>query len=99
MLELFYYLGCAQEEVYVAPDVNIISITPVQGSGIDLDRVPSNIQTITEEDFQDKKNLSVTDTLNRKAAGISISNLNSSPMQNDINYRGYVAGPQVLYKQ
>ncbi len=83
----------AQEEVFVAPDVNIISITPVQGSGIDLDRVPSNIQTITEEDFKDKKNLSVTDTLNRKAAGISISNLNSSPMQNDINYRGYVAGP------
>ena len=38
----------AQEEVYVAPDVNIISITPVQGSGIDLDKVPSNIQTITE---------------------------------------------------
>ena len=77
----------AQDEAYVAPDVNIISVTPVQGTGIELDRVPSNIQTITEEDFQDKKNLSVTETLNRKAAGISISNLNSSPMQNDINFR------------
>ena len=28
---------------YQAPDVNIISVTPVQGSGISLDRV-SNIQ-------------------------------------------------------
>ena len=35
----------------------------------------------------------MVETLNRKAAGISISNLNSSPMQNDINFRGYVAGP------
>jgi len=83
----------AQEEIYVSPDVNIISVTPVQGGGISLDRVPSNIQTITEEDLSDKKNLSVTDTLNKKTAGISISNLNSSPMQNDINFRGYVAGP------
>ncbi len=82
-----------QDKAYVAPDVNIISVTPVQGTGIELDRVPSNIQTITDEDFKDKKNLSVTETLNRKAAGISISNLNSSPMQNDINFRGYVAGP------
>ena len=83
----------AQEEIYVSPDVNIISVTPVQGGGISLDRVPSNIQTITDEDLADKKNLSVTDTLNKKTAGISISNLNSSPMQNDINFRGYVAGP------
>ena len=45
----------AQDEAYVAPDVNIISVTPVQGTGIELDRVPSNIQTITEEDFQDKR--------------------------------------------
>ena len=83
----------AQDNVYVAPDVDIISVSPVQGSGIRLDRVPSNIQTISESELNDKKNLSITDTLNKKAAGISISNLNSSPMQNDINFRGYVAGP------
>ena len=40
-----------------------------------------------------KKNFSVVETLNREASGISISNLNSSPMQNDINFRGYVSGP------
>ena len=83
----------SQDNLYVAPDVDIISVSPVQGSGIRLDRVPSNIQTISESDLSDKKNLSITDTLNKKAAGLSISNLNSSPMQNDINFRGYVAGP------
>jgi len=83
----------SQDEVFVSPDVNIISVTPVQGAGISLERVPSNIQTVSEEDLAEKKNLSITDTLNKKAAGISISNLNSSPMQSDINFRGYVAGP------
>ncbi len=83
----------AQDKTYLTPDVNIISVTPVQGSGISLDRVPSTVQVIRESDLSEKKNFSVVETLNRKAAGISISNLNSSPMQNDINFRGYVAGP------
>ena len=83
----------SQEETYIAPDVNIISITPVQGSGMNIDRVPSNVQNFSEDSLSKKKNFSVVETLNREAAGISISNLNSSPMQNDINFRGYVAGP------
>ena len=81
------------DEVLVTPEVNIISISPVQGAGIELDRVPSNIQIINQNELSDKKNFSVVESLNNKAAGISISNLNSSPMQNDINFRGYVAGP------
>ena len=78
----FIYMCCAsvaysQEDIYLSPDVNIISVTPVQGSGISLDRVPSNIQIIRKSDLDEKKNFSVVETLNRKAAGISISNLNS----------------------
>ena len=83
----------SQDKTYLTPDVNVISVTPVQGSGISLDRVPSNVQNFGEESLSEKKNFSVVETLNRKAPGIHISNLNSSPMQNDINFRGYVAGP------
>lgn len=82
-----------QNEVYVAPDVNIISVSPVQGSGLDIDRVPGKIQSIGREQIDKKKNFSITETLNREASGISLFNLNSSPMQNDINFRGYVGGP------
>ncbi len=83
----------AQDKTYVAPDVNIISISPVQGSGMNIERVPSNVQNFGQDSLTKKKNFSVVETLNREAAGISISNLNSSPFQNDINFRGYVAGP------
>ena len=85
----------AQDKTYVAPDVNVISVSPVQGSGINIERVPSNIQSFDVESLTKKKNFSVVETLNREAAGISISNLNSSPMQNDINFRGYVSGPML----
>ena len=30
----------SQDKTYLTPDVNVISVTPVQGSGISLDRVP-----------------------------------------------------------
>ena len=83
----------SQENTYVAPDVNIISVTPVQGSGLSIDRVPGKIQTISRDQLGKKKNLSITETLNRETTGISLFNLNSSPMQNDINFRGYVGGP------
>ena len=45
----------AQEKSYLAPDVNIISVTPVQGSGMDMDRVPGKIQTIDLEKIGKKK--------------------------------------------
>ena len=85
----------AQEKTFVAPDVNVISVTPVQGSGMNVERVPSNVQNFGLESLTKKKNFSVVETLNREAAGISVSNLNSSPMQNDINFRGYVSGPML----
>ena len=93
-LSLFFYSHLsAQDKTYVAPDVNVISVSPVQGSGINIERVPSNVQSFGVDSLSKKKNFSVVETLNREASGISISNLNSSPMQNDINFRGYVSGP------
>ena len=89
----FENLQSQQNDVFVAPDVNVISVTPVQGSGLDIDRVPGKIQSIGREQIDKKKNFSITETLNREASGISLFNLNSSPMQNDINFRGYVGGP------
>ena len=48
-LSLSSTLVFAQDKTYVAPDVNIISVTPVQGSGLDIDRVPGKIQTINRD--------------------------------------------------
>ena len=48
---------------------------------MDINRVPANVQNITADVISESKNFSIVETLNSKAAGISISNLNSSPMQ------------------
>ena len=46
----------SQDKTYVAPDVNIISVTPVQGSGLSIDRVPGKVQSISRETIGKKKN-------------------------------------------
>ena len=48
-------ISMAQDRTYVAPDVNIISVTPVQGSGLDIDRVPGKIQTINRAQLGKKR--------------------------------------------
>ena len=46
---LFSSVAHSQDKTYFTPDVNIISVTPVQGSGISIDRVPGKIQTISRD--------------------------------------------------
>ena len=87
---LFPYVLLAQDNTYVAPDVNIISVTPVQGSGLDIDRVPGKIQTLSRDQLDKKKNFSITETLNRETTGISLFNLNST--RPDSGNRGYCSG-------
>ena len=93
LLIFFFKHLHSNDQIFLAPDVNVISVSPVQGSGLDIERVPGKIQILNREKINKKKNFSITETLNREASGISIFNLNSSPMQNDINFRGYVGGP------
>ena len=58
-LFLLPVLAVSQDNVYVAPDVNIISVTPVQGSGLSIDRVPGKIQTLSRDKIDKKKNFSI----------------------------------------
>ena len=55
LLVLSTSLALSQEKTYVAPDVNIISVTPVQGSGLNIDRVPGKVQSINREVIGKKK--------------------------------------------
>ena len=44
------------QDTLVAPDVDIISVSPVQGSGLSIDRVPGKIQTLSRDQLGKKKN-------------------------------------------
>ena len=55
LIALSYSFSHSQDKTYVAPDVNIISVTPVQGSGLNIDRVPGKVQSINRQQVGKKK--------------------------------------------
>ena len=55
LIALNYSFSHSQDKTYVAPDVNIISVTPVQGSGLNIDRVPGKVQSINRQQVGKKR--------------------------------------------
>ncbi|MDB5634835.1 MAG: TonB-dependent receptor, partial [Tardiphaga sp.] len=80
----------AQERL---PEIQVISNTPVQGPGIDRDKIPSMTSSVNAEDFQRSHSLNVTDTLFQRVPGVSLSDPNGNGAQQEVRYRGFAASP------
>jgi iron complex outermembrane recepter protein len=68
--------------------------TPEPGV-IDRDKVPSTTQTLTPQDFDPSKAVSVPDALNRIVPSVSINDTAVNPFQPDVQFRGFLASPTV----
>ena len=77
----------------VLPEIQVISTSPFSGGGIDRDKVPALVQTLTAEDFAQRHSPNVTDTLFQRIPGVSTSDQQGNSFQTDIRYRGFVASP------
>jgi iron complex outermembrane recepter protein len=75
------------------PQVIVIGNTPLQGLGLPLNQIPSNVQTANASDIQRQQSLDITDYINNNFSGINISESQDNPFQPDINYHGFTASP------
>jgi iron complex outermembrane receptor protein len=75
------------------PEIQVISTSPFGGAGIDRDKVPALVQTVTADDFARSYGSHVTDTLFQRIPGMSVSDQQGNNFQTDIRYRGFVASP------
>jgi iron complex outermembrane receptor protein len=75
------------------PTIDVISNTPMQGTGIDKDKIPSMTSTVTSEDFQRSHSQNITDTLFQRIPGVTLSDPNGNGAQQAISYRGFSASP------
>ena len=78
----------------ILPSMTVIGNTPLPGSGVDIDKVPANVQTLGPGSLQRD---GADDFLpNAAARNLSSVNLNSeqgSSFQSDFVYRGFEASP------
>lgn len=75
------------------PTIEVVGVSPVAGSEIDINKVPSNVQTAGPEDFDHAKAPDLTEAINRAIPGVSLSNQSGNPFQVNLDYRGFTASP------
>jgi iron complex outermembrane recepter protein len=71
----------------------IVSVTPVMGTGIPLNQVPSNVQTLRASQIQEDHAQTLSDAMNRHFASTVIADTEGNPFQQDLVSRGFTASP------
>jgi iron complex outermembrane receptor protein len=75
------------------PTVTIIGRTPLPGTGIDIDKIPGNAQSLSTRDLTREGSASLANALNAKLGSISVNDNVDDPFQPDILFRGFEASP------
>lgn len=74
-------------------EVNVIGVTPLDGSDVAEDKIPANIQTVSSEQLEKAQSISLADYINRYLGSVHINEAQNNPLQPDVYYRGFVASP------
>lgn len=77
------------------PTVEIIGTSPVLGSGIDRDKVPASLHSLTDRDIAREGAADLPGTLERRLSNVNITDVEGSPFQPDVQFRGFDASPIV----
>ena len=73
--------------------VTVIGTTPLPGTGIDIDKVPGNVQTLTAGDLAREGSTSAISAINDQLGSVNINDDLDDPFQPDILFRGFEASP------
>ncbi len=77
------------------PSVNVVGVAPLPGIGVPRDELPYTVQTGTAADLRGSTNGSLAEYLLRSDSGVSSADIQGSPFQPDITFRGYTASSLV----
>jgi len=75
------------------PTVVVIGVTPLPGIGIDRDKVPANVQSLTTSDLARSGSPSLLNALNDQVGSVTQNNTLGDSFQPDIMFRGFTASP------
>ncbi len=75
------------------PEVVIVGTTPLAGTGIDTDKLPINIQSVTAADLSRSGTASLISAVDGGLGSVNINDNLDDPFQPDILFRGFKASP------
>ena len=80
----------SQEQI---DDIEVIGISPLPGIEIDRNKVPNASQSLKETDMNNSTATTIVDLLGEKLTGVTIKDVQNSPFQKNLDYRGFTAAP------
>lgn len=75
------------------PEVEIVSTTPVPGTGVPKDQIPSNVQTANDRRLRQLHSLNLPEFMSSQLPSVNVNQVQGNPYQMDVNYRGFTASP------
>src|SRR6516225_9803434 len=66
-----------------------------QPGAVDLDKIPSNVQTVPASDFSFTKTPDLLQSMVRALPGVALSDQTGNEFQLDFNYRGFLSSPVI----
>lgn len=74
-------------------DIEIIGISPLPGIEIDRNRIPNSSQRVGEIEINNSTSPTFADLLGQKLSGVTVKDVQNSPFQKNLDYRGFTAAP------
>ena len=69
--------------------VDVVGTSPLPGLGIEKNKLPYDVQSVTSEQINNGQSLNLTEYMSRNLTGVNINDIQGSPFQADITYRGF----------
>ncbi len=83
----------AEELAPKLDDVEVVAVSPLQFGGVEVNKIPANVQTVSSQELQETQALSLADYMNRYMGSVNINDAQNNPLQPDVQYRGFSASP------
>jgi len=82
----------AAEPVRLAP-VEVIGSTPLPGTDVPREQVPSNVQTIDSATLRRSQSVTLPEAMSQHLPSVNVNEVQGNPFQLDVSYRGFTASP------
>lgn len=69
-------------------EVQVINTSPLPGIGIEKNKLPYEVQSVNSETVKASNNLNISEFMNENFNGVNINDIQGSPYQADVTYRG-----------
>lgn len=73
------------------PQVEVVGTSPLPGIGIAKNKLPYDVQSVDAETLQRSQTMNLTEYMARNLSGVNVNEVQGSPFQADVTYRGFRA--------